>query len=151
MSEPTEVKALAPKLHAGRLKEGGFSWRTWHAEIAPETQKEAIVAPSFWTHHARQVQPRDEIVCLRDDMAWEATLRVICVNGPEVMVKVTRFVELEAEDDPQAASGEYFVKHRGRGKWAVMRKADNLVIKDEFGSKPDAVKFMGSLVRAAAA
>lgn len=152
MSDTLAAKANAPKLHFGRLKQEGFSWSVHHAEIPPETEKEDILSPTFFSHFARLLKPKDEVVCLRDDMAWEAALRVICVNGTEVTTKLTRFVSLDAEDLPQAAAGDYFAKWRGpHGKWSVVRRSDGTIIKDGFDSKTESVAFMTTIARAAAA
>lgn len=145
----SDTKVLTPALHFGRLKPDGHSWNVWNADIAPETEKEQITAPTFWKHFAGTLRARDEIICLRDDMAWEATLRVVCVNQSEVLVIVTRFVSLATEDTPLDANAEYFVKWSGAAKFSVNRKTDGERIKAGFARREEASAFMKTLVKAA--
>lgn len=153
MSETTEVKALAPKLGNGALSALESGIRPLLAKIQPETQKEALFAPTFWTHHARALKSTDIILCLREDLAWAVVLMVLCVNGPEVsVVPMTDFIKLDADDLPKTVAGGFGTKWRGpHAKWGVVRLTDCAVIKDGFDSKDGANKFLLSLAKAVAA
>jgi hypothetical protein len=150
MSETTEVKALAPKLHFGRVFPAGHVYNSWEADIGAETTREMLRAPTFWTHYSQQFKARDLLVCVREDGAWEAWLRVRSVEKNEVVVDEILFHEY-SNDVPLASAGEYETRWRGpAAKFGVLRKADGALIKDGFYPKDTAVTFMKTLAKAAA-
>ena len=141
-------KALAPKLQFGRMRETGHGWMTYEADIPAEIEFDTLLAPTFWTHYAGQIRPRDVIVCIREDGAWECEVRVFSVQPGEVVVKLKSRAEYHGEA-PLAAAGEFAIKWRGAKQFSVMRKSDGAVIKDGLYPREKAIAFMATLVKAA--
>lgn len=141
-------KALAPKLQFGRMRETGHGWMTYEADIPADIEFDTLLTPTFWVHYAGQIRPRDVLVCMREDGAWECELRVFAVQTGEVLVKLKSRADYTG-NALLSAAGEFAIKWRGAKKFSVMRKSDGMVIKDGFYPVEKAVAFMSTLVKAA--
>jgi hypothetical protein len=90
--------------------------------------------PAFWVHLGYKLKPGDAIDIFPDDMAWEASVRVIEAGPMWARVALRYKLDLRTQsDDASALSIEWAGPH---AKHRVLRGKD--VLKDGFAKKADA-------------
>lgn len=138
--EKTGTKAA----QAGGLKPAEIV-RNCHALTVPaETTREDLERPSFWMHEAAKMRAFDRIeVRWADGLKW-ADVLVLSTGAGFARIHVLSMMDLSGGDASADEEGDDFascyVKYRGPSvRWSVMRKSDNLVVKEGLASRTDAL------------
>lgn len=105
----------------------------------------------YWEHVAKQLRPGDRIEILSADGKDFASLIVRAASRKEVLVGVIEKVTFSAAK-PLASETPYYVKYRGpSARYSVLSKADDEVIKANFQSEEEAMRWLDNHQKAMAA
>ena len=111
-----------------------------------------LLAPSYWTHVAKDLRPGNRIEVLSPIGDWWAMLIVRNVTRIEAAVSVLDHVQLE--EAPAAATPDqpYRIQWRGpSAKWGIVRNADGGVVTDGMASREMAEQWLKNHEKAMAA
>jgi hypothetical protein len=141
---PAPAKKVAPRLTVDRFKEAEYTRRVWSMTPAENTEVDHLLKPEYWSLVAAKLNPTDRIEVVAEDNSWFADLLVISAGGNWAKVKLLRHVPLnDSEDDANLGSSQFKVMYGGvKAKHKVVRNADNVVMKDGFPTKAEAIKWM---------
>ncbi len=150
----TELKAVekAPR----QLLEGRFGLAEHKRGayfVVPEdgTTIEEVLAPEYWSHVGAKLRPCDDIIVHAEDMTWRLDLQVLSSGRNWAKVVVLQQYSFKVEALGQGDPG-YFTKWRGpHSKFAVIRKSDNVVIRDKFDSDDLALAYLRDFIKTLAA
>lgn len=143
------------KLQEARLKARQYVSQDW--QIVPEygTTIEEVLCPEFYTNIAKKFSPTDIIEVVAEDLSWTARLMVVEVGKLWAKVALIYKVDLTADQEVTAVKGDltnYEVKYRGPHlKFCVVRLSDKSPIKEQCGSKEEAVRWLNDHLKAIAA
>lgn len=147
MSDPVtgEKKPTQLKLNSTRLKEDGFDRTNWVATVEAGTTLEDMEQPEFWTHvcgPGNRMRRMDKIAVLVDDETWYAELIVLAVGTGFAKVRVLFHLEFGSTEEEAGEDASVFVKYRGPHlRFCVIRKSDQVCIRDSFLKKEDADRY----------
>jgi hypothetical protein len=126
---PAKEKPLAkpPALENKRLLSEEFVRKSYRASIPSDVTWEQVLQPAYWSAVSSKLLAGDEIVAVRDDLAWRGELMVCQAFGTHVRVAPISFVEIDkgAPIDISARSGFRVVDEGLTLKWCIYRIADN--------------------------
>jgi hypothetical protein len=112
----------------------------WYATPADGTTFDEIMAPGFWVHIADRLRPTDEIVVHFEDGSGRLDLQVLSSGRNWASVGLIAKSDFNAPALAHGADATFTVKWRGpHSKWAVIRTADNDVIRDKFETEENAI------------
>lgn len=116
--------------------------------VAVNFDIEDIMRPGCWSHVASKIQRGDEIIVLREDMAWRLDLFVTEV-GPGLVVthilhrwvNPDHVVETVAEEPAELPDipDNYTVNHAPKTGWRVWTKTPGLEVSRNHRSKLEAI------------
>lgn len=108
--------------------------------------------PEYWTHVTLQLRAGYRIEVFAPDGTWWAMLIVRAVGARDAVVGVLNHVKLGEEVDSIPADSPLEVKWKGpHKKFAVLRKADGEILRDELQTKEAAHQWAGNHLRSLAA
>lgn len=144
--------------------------QTFYAVITdPNLTVEEVTQEIFWAHHAARFQVGNgngfpEITLVWEDGSKYVRLLVLSASRLAAKVRVIEVLELSApasqddepaaEDDAKEDAGEAPFVYAWKGnnkKHCIIRKADNEIVREGYGSKDEALKELGEMLRAQAA
>lgn len=109
-----------------------------------EQTPDQFLNPNSYSSIAEKIQPRDKITVIHESMSWMLELIVVNTARHWVRVVQTNYVDLNAKmkesKSPDAAIDPYFVEHRGRGGWCVIRREDNEKLYSGLATQEEALK-----------
>ena len=157
MTEP--VKYTAPRLTIDRFKDAEHVRCIFAMTPAINTEISHLMKPEYWSLVAAKLHPAARIEVLSEDNAWFAELIVMSTGPNWAKVKLLRYVQLDNtvkqskvpepthnEEAPQTdpvVSSQFMVEYAGvKAKHRVVRKSDKAVLKDQFPTNAEAVKWM---------
>lgn len=97
--------------------------------------------PEHWAHIAYMLKKGTKIELFADDGTWYAEGIVTSVKtawAKVVFYLVVGLVAETADDVPEEDDCPLYIKHRGRGGWAVIRKSDGEVLEGSIQTKEEA-------------
>tara|TARA_R110000850_G_scaffold269167_2_gene401007 strand:- start:6722 stop:7180 length:459 start_codon:yes stop_codon:yes gene_type:complete len=107
--------------------------------------------PNSYSSIAEKIQPRDKITVLDEGMTWQLELLVVSTARNWVRAVKTNFTDITAEMQesraPEGAPDDFFVDHRGRAKWCVIRRSDNEKLHRGIETQEDALKQMADYIK----
>ena len=104
------------------------------------TTREDMLKPIFWSHVARKLKPLTEIRAIPKDGKWYGVYLVLYADQVSAQLKELSFHSLETLSDPSEAADKYEVKWISPPvRFGIIRKADNVTIKDRFQTKEEAI------------
>ena len=146
MVEVAEQPKRSPMITAARMRLSEYERQDWVANIEYGWTVEDIKRPEFWANMAMFMKPYDHIEARSEDGSWIAYLIVTGTDRTWARVCVDRIVNLTTKDvsTSQAALGpKHRVEWKGpQHKFAVIRLADDAMIKREFQEKDQAITWM---------
>jgi hypothetical protein len=100
--------------------------------------------PAFWAHVSAKFHAYDKIEVVPQGGAYYAELLVVNCSGTHAKVAVLQHKELSVKKAKDAPADEVFgVEFKGpQRKWAIIRKADKAIVKEEFASKDEAFAWL---------
>jgi len=138
-------------LQQNRLQRGEHYRTRYTAVVESETSLSDVLKPAYWLHVASSLRVMDTIDILCDDESWFAELIVTSVGKGYAKVQLLREIKLEEVDGPAAEVVNLTVKWSGpKLKWAVIRNADGVRVKDGFTGKGDAARWASNHEKQAA-
>ena len=138
------MEALKKRLHMGRLKAATQVRRCLFADLPVGTTPEDVMVPDYWAHHTSGMQAMDLLEVMTEDGAWEGLFRVMFVSKVEARLAKIYVVKHDKFTVEDAQSVSHEVVWRGPvAKFGVVRKDTKEVVKDRFGTKEEAIKFLG--------
>ena len=136
---------ITGKLHMGRVNEVGHKRRALFADIPAGTNIEALMEPSYWAHHARDIRPLDLIEAFCEDGSWEALFRVMFVSNAEVRLSPIYEVRHEKENRVSPDGASHVVMWKGPAmKFAVIQTDTKAIIKSGFYPRSEAEDFLAN-------
>jgi hypothetical protein len=151
---PAPVKKEAVyRLTGPRMKEASYARTVYHVTPEAGTPFEALLRAEYWAHVAIKLRPMDRVEVLAEDGGYFAELLVISTSRLAATVAVLSHVVLTSADQaPATDEGRYDTKWGGPvAKWRVVRRVDNVVVRDGFANKDEARRFIDDLAQAKAA
>lgn len=123
-----------------RLGLAEYKRNTWCVYPENGVTFEEVMNPDFWSHVAKQMKPGDRVEVWAEDGTWWAELLVRDTRALAVLMGVISKIDFKSAREPKKnAKPPYYVDWKGpHRKFAVVRDADNEVIKDGFAVKDDA-------------
>jgi hypothetical protein len=147
---PTHIAGL-PMLRDSRIKLIEFARQTHHVVPEHGTKFEDILTEAYWSMVAYKLNPCDIIEIHAEDGSYYAQLYVRAAGKNWAKVSPIVFAQFDKSETKQGAS-EYEVAWKGPHRmFAVIRVADNEIIKDGFKAKELAEDYMKSHSKAMAA
>lgn len=153
MSDPVRV---VPQLAPGQMIIAEQVRTVFAVTIGAGVLLEDLLVPSFWSHHAAQLQPYNKVEVHPEDGTWYAEYLVTDCSRTWAKVKQLSFVQLTTPDvaltqasalEFKAALAGYKVVHRGPHKWSVVRNHDSAVMQEGIQVKEDAEAWLRTHVR----
>lgn len=148
---------MTRKLNQSRFKPAGHFTQRYEAVIEQGMTLEDIKQPGFYAHFAAVLRPFDTITFSSDDQTLYAEVLVLAAERTAATVTVLRSYDLTKaevvryEVDNFAAS-DFEVKYRGpAAKFSLIRKDDNVVIREGFATKEEAEKSLKDYLKSQAA
>ncbi len=116
----------------------------FHTVTAPVgTTREDVLKPEFWNHVAKRIGPMAEIRIMPKDGAWYGVYLVTYADKIRVRVHELSFHNLDAATPEDLEDSDRYIKWSGPvAKFRVIRKSDDVVLKEGLGSKVEAMKWM---------
>jgi len=106
-------------------------------QLAEGQTIDQLLDPQFWAHVAKNISRHDIIEVLTSDYTEYAELFVI--QAEQLFTKVRILSRIELTDAVDEDTDEYYVEHRGKGKWCVMSAKDKAKVRGGFDLKEDAI------------
>lgn len=145
-------------LAMGRFKSADHYHNYWCAALAAEHTIEDVLKPEFWSHIAGSLKPGDLIRIQPEQNDFYAIVIVMAAQRGFAKVKIIDFVDLtkptaivsgsdsavltDADDTPPPGE-EYIVAWKGpQHKHVVIRKSDNVRLKEGFSEKAAAEQWL---------
>ena len=126
-----------------RMRLAEYDRQEWIVNAELSTTAEDLLKPEYWAHMAEQMKPYDHIEVRAEDDAWIATLIVRRVERSAVIVHLTSFIEFDSSMPMPQINAKHDVQWKGpQRKFAVIRLVDKEIIKEDFGSRDDAARWM---------
>lgn len=143
-NEKPALKTLAPN----RLQLAEYKRNVHRIMVDVDVTLADLLAPTFWTHAAKQLRNNDKIEVIAADGKFYAELLVVSARQVEAIVKAINYTELtEAEvkeTKKEKAKPKFVVEYKGTdNQHCVIRVADKNVLKSGFNSKPEAEEWLG--------
>ena len=155
MSE--EIKASTKPLEARRLPFDRLAAEeteivAYAVTMPYEHKYEDLFRPDYWAHHAAKFRrAKTKLVVVNDDCTFYAELFVVNCDRGWAQVRELFKTELPTEVDSDAVS-DYKVEWKGPKRlFCVIRKNDNISMKENLIQKIDAQKYAFELQRGTAA
>lgn len=123
---------MSVKILQNRIRPAEYD-RTIFA-VVPElgTSLDAMLAPEYWAHVAKNLKPGSRIEVTAEDGSWFAELYVRRASANAALVVVLRHYEFTngKAAQPEAASehADFTVKFRGGAGWSVVRNSDKAIM-----------------------
>lgn len=119
-----------------KLKEVSYARTTYRLNATSEQKLEDFQDPISWSSCTNILKRGDKIEIWAEDGTWYAEGIVSSVKTASVHIQFYTVAEFDKEDvEPDKP---YYIKHRGRGGWAVIRRADNELIETGIQEKREA-------------
>lgn len=135
-----------------RFKAAEFVRNVWHVTPVAGDTPETLLDPKWWVHVQRQLKVGDKIEVLAETREWYAECLVLDTGiwGAKVSftvqpVALVNEARVEAPEDYEVKWAGPHAKHR------VIRKSDNVVLKDGCATKEEAASWIKSHRQAMAA
>lgn len=132
-------------LDPARFSRSEFVNTDWTVTVEAGTSLEDVLNSAFFANVAAKMTPYDHIRVRVDTGEWYAELLVLdCGRNWAKLFKLCEF-KLSRDEEPVEIDNQFAVKHLGpHKKFAVIRKADNEVLRDGFTNKQDANVWLAS-------
>lgn len=143
--------AGVPMLRDSRIKLVEFARQTHHVVPEHGTKFEDILTETYWSMVAYKLKPCDIIEVHAEDGSYFAQLYVRATGTNWAKVSPVSFAQFD-KSEVKHGSSEYEVAWKGPHRmFAVIRLADNEIIKDGFKAKEHAEEYLKSHSKAMAA
>lgn len=134
----TESTAI-PQLFLPRFSEAEYKRTVWVATTEGETKREHLTNPAYWAHVAAKMKPYDHIEVRSDDETFWAEYLVLACDRTWAKVQELRYIVLNKPATEQKEDPDFTVEWKGpHRKFAVVRKMDNAIMKEEFTNRTEA-------------
>ncbi len=145
------VKLNSPSL---RFEIAEFKRTIYLATPEAGVTLEQIQKPEFWAHVSHRLKAMDRLEVQPEDNSYFAELLVLSASRISANVKLLRHVDLGGvvvEPDDAADCGMEVKWAGGVAKFRVIRKSDNVKVRDGFETKAAATEWMHEHAKALAA
>lgn len=139
-------------LNASPLASAEFARNCYFRVVGPDVAIDDVLRPAFWTHHAQYLRVHDMIEIIRDDGAFDVTLRVVqSTKGLGVSMRVLRSFTTDdasatiSDSDPgtieqSGVPAGFKIEWAGpKAKFRVKREMDQTVVHGGFATRDEAV------------
>lgn len=137
-------KTLPASTNVGPIE---FRSTTRYVSVPVDFTIEDILRPGCWAHVAGKIQTRNEIVVMREDMAWRLHL-LVTESGPGLVVahilnkwinpNHREEVAVEEPADTPDAPENYTINHAPKTGWRVWTKTPPLEVSRNHKSRHEA-------------
>ena len=126
-----------------KVRQAEFYRNVFVATPEPGTKVCELLKSEYWAHIAKTLHISDRIEVLPEDGEYFAELIVTGISQHRVTLVLLRVVPLEAEVPEEPAVREYEVTYRGPiAQHSVRKISDKSILKESFGTKAEAVKWL---------
>jgi len=143
MDDLKQIERRSPIIHPTRMKLAENERQDWIVNAELSHTVEDLTNPGYWAHMAAQLQPYDHIEVRAEDGSWIANLIVIQVDRSWAKVMmVSKYDLLDTEVLPSSVA-KHKVEWKGpQHRFAVIRLADQVVVRNGFQTKDEANGWM---------
>lgn len=140
---PAQDKPRQPTIHPTRMKLAEYDRQEWVVNAEITHTIEDLTNPAYWAHMAQQMNPYDHIEVRSEDGTWIAELIVIEVGLTWAKTILRGQYSTVPKGEAIQDTDKHEVRWRGaQHRFAVVRKSDDSVIRQNFQTKDEAAAWM---------
>lgn len=138
------------KLSEQNFKLANYTNNRWSVVPGDGVPFDALLAPEYWAHVARKLQPGDTIEVHAVDGTYFAELYVRSASRLEARVAVLHKTVFDTQASEASSDDGLIVRFRNHvAKWAVIRTTDNEIMKSGFTTREVAEEWLRDRRKAA--
>lgn len=148
---------MTRKIQQSRFKPAGHFTQKYEMVVEHGITIEDVKQPGFYAHIAAFLKPFDTITVSSDDQTLYAEVLVLAAERTAATVTVLRHYDLtKAEvvryETENFAASDFEIKYRGpAAKFSLVRKDDNVVVREGFATKEEAERSLKDYLKSQAA
>ena len=137
------AKKQSPVLMPDRCKHAEFTNTRWTVNVESGRTPQDILAPSYWSHTAFQMQPFDEIQARAEDGKWVAYLVVRFCEKNFAIMHLDRLIEFKDNAEIPETSIRHKVEWKGpQHQYAVIRLSDSQMLHSKCKTREEAAEWL---------